>query len=142
MRKILSLIRKKKKSWSCTKVQLAITALFYIGTFPKTCVIQSCSGHLLFMPAKNPFPLLLKWSPELILGKVLYHYWIQPWNYQSRCPHFPWPKDGHVTQAIPIRCFPLLGIRSSCGMRRKVEKAVGANPSHLAVTVHSVPFSP
>lgn len=63
----------KKKSWSCTKVQLAITMLFLTGTFPKTWAIQSCSGHLLFMPAKKPFPLLLKRSPELILGKRLLH---------------------------------------------------------------------
>lgn len=50
------------------------------------------------MPAKNPFPLLLKWCPECTLNKLLLHYWIQPWNYQSRCPHSPgqgmhmWPK--------------------------------------------------
>lgn len=67
------LLHIKKKSWSCTKVELAITMLFFTGTFPKTWAIQSCSGHLLFMPAKKPFPFLLKWSPELIWGKRLLH---------------------------------------------------------------------
>ena len=130
-----------KKSWSCTKIQLVITVLFYIGTFLKTCVIQSCTGHLLFKAAKNPLPLLLKWYPELTLGKLFLHYWMQPRNYQSRCPYFPWPRDGHAIQAIPIRSFPLLGIWSSCGMWEKVEKAVGVDQLHLAVTVHSFSFS-
>lgn len=33
------LLLKKKKSWSCTKVQLAITTSLYIDIFPKTCVV-------------------------------------------------------------------------------------------------------
>lgn len=76
------------KSQSCIKVQLIITmSIFYTGTFPKTCVIWSCSGHLLFMAAKNPFPLLLKWCPELSLGKLLLRYWIQ---------------QGTINQDVPI----------------------------------------
>ena len=47
-----------------------ITMLFYICTIPKTCVIQSCTGHLLLKAAKNPLPLLLKWCPELNIGKT------------------------------------------------------------------------
>lgn len=39
-----------------------------------------------------------------------------------------------MTQAIPVRFFPLLGIWSSHGMWRKVEKAVRDDQSHLAVT--------
>lgn len=57
LERILSFI---KKEGFCTKVQLVIIRLLYMDAFPKICVIQSCSGHLLFMPAKNSFPFLLK----------------------------------------------------------------------------------
>ena len=42
----------------------------YIGTFHIICVLQSRSGHLLVMFAKNSFPLPLKWRPRLTLGRL------------------------------------------------------------------------
>lgn len=56
----------KKKS--CTKH--AIATLWYIGTFHVICAFQSRGEHLLFMFAKNSFPLLLKSCPKLTLGRL------------------------------------------------------------------------
>lgn len=106
-----------------------ITVLFCIGTISKTCVIQSCTGHLLFKAAKNPLPLLLKWCPELNTGKTTPSLLVATLEWSIKMSPFPlakgWTHDSSYTNQI----LSLLGIWSSCGMWGKVEKADGSTPS-------------
>lgn len=108
------LLRKK----FCTKH--AIATLWYIGTLHVICVFQSRGEHLLFMFAKNSFPLLLKSCPKLTPGRLPLPYACRHEIVKHDVPIFFQSGDGQIAQTIPIQCFLFLKNWNSQGMWRMV----------------------
>lgn len=81
-----------KKENRSTKVRLEILTFLYIGKFPKICVIQSRSGHLLFVFAKSSFPFF-EMVPWTYIRKGILSLWSIPMKLLIKIPLFSSAKE-------------------------------------------------